>query len=78
MQIRLINNTGKRTGRFVAYEYGTDLFGYVYVDKIKGKEKGKLVSQWVMPDLGSLVRLLDFEIYKRENEHYENINSLTG
>ncbi|ASV12996.1 MULTISPECIES: hypothetical protein [Leptospira] len=78
MQIRLINNTGKRVGRFVTYEYGTDLFGYVYVDKIKGKERGKLVSRWIMPDLGSLVRLLDFEIYKRENEHYENISSLIG
>ena len=71
MEIQLVNQTGKRRGRFVKYQYGTDLFGYVYLDKIKGREKGKLVDSWVMEDLGSLVRLLDLEIYKREVENYE-------
>ena len=71
MQIRLENKTGRRKGRFVKYEYGIDLFGYVYLDKIKGRDRGKLVSSWVMPDLGALVRLLDLEIYRREVENYE-------
>ncbi|MBE7412986.1 MAG: hypothetical protein L6Q54_03850 [Leptospiraceae bacterium] len=73
MKIRLINNTGKRQGRFVAYDYGTDLFGYIYLDKIKGRDKGKLVDSWVMEDYISLIKLLDLEIYKRETENYENV-----
>ena len=72
MQIRLENKTGRRKGRFVKYEYGTDLFGYVYLDKIKGRERGKLVSRWILQDLGTLVRLLDLELYRREVENYEH------
>jgi hypothetical protein len=72
MQIRLENNTGIRKGRFVKYEFGTDLFGQIYLDKIKGRERGKLVDRWVLNDFGSLFRVLDLEIYKREVENYEN------
>lgn len=60
---------------YVAYEYGQDLFGYIYLDKFKGKERGKLVDRWILNDLGSLVRTLDLEIYKREQENYENAYS---
>lgn len=70
MEITLVNNYRQR---YVKYQYGTDLFGYVYLDKIKGKEKGKLVDSWILDDLGSLVRLLDLEIYKREVENYQLI-----
>ncbi|MCB1143235.1 MAG: hypothetical protein H7A24_12155 [Leptospiraceae bacterium] len=72
MTIKMINRTGKRWGRFVSYEFGEDLFGYIYLDKIKGRDRGKLVDRWVLPDLGSLIRTLDLEIYKREVENYEN------
>jgi hypothetical protein len=72
MEIRLENNTGMRAGRFVKYEYGVDLFGNVYLDKIKGRERGKLVDKWVLPDFGSLFRVLDLELYRREVENYEN------
>ncbi len=75
MCIKLVNNTGKKEGRFVTYEYGTDLFGYIYLDKFKGKERGKLVDRWILNDLGSLVRTLDLEIYRREVENYENVNA---
>jgi hypothetical protein len=73
MTIRLVNRTGAREGKFVAYEYGEDLFGYLYLEKIKGKEKGKLVDRWILKDLASLVRTLDLEIYRREVENYENL-----
>ena len=69
MYIRLEN---PKLGRFVKYEYGRDLFGYLYLDKIRGRERGKLVEQWVLPDLGSLFRVLDLEIYRRESENYVN------
>ncbi|EQA34957.1 hypothetical protein LEP1GSC047_1311 [Leptospira inadai serovar Lyme str. 10] len=75
MLIRLENRTGRRSGRYVVYEYGTDLFGYVYVDKFRGKDRGRMVSRWVMNDLGSLVRLLDHELYRRESENYENVSA---
>ena len=68
-----IRMESQKRGRFVAYEYGEDLFGDIYLDKIKGKERGKLEASWVLPDLGSLVRLLDFEIYKREQESYSSV-----
>lgn len=73
MTIRLVNRTGTKNGRFVAYEYGEDLFGYLYLEKIRGKERGKLVDRWILKDIASLVRTLDLEIYRRENENYENI-----
>lgn len=75
MQIRLENYTGMRSGRFVTYEYGTDLFGNIYLEKIKGREKGKLVDTWLLKDYGSLFRVLDLEIYRREVENY--VNTLT-
>jgi hypothetical protein len=75
MNIRMINHTGLRSGRFVLYEYGTDLFGYIYLEKIKGKERGKLVDRWLLKDLASLVRTLDLEIYKREVENYEPVSN---
>jgi hypothetical protein len=73
MTIRLVNKTGAKNGRFVAYEYGEDLFGYLYLEKIKGKERGKLVDRWILKDIASLIRTLDLEIYRRETENYENI-----
>jgi hypothetical protein len=59
----------------VTYEYGTDLFGNIYLEKIKGREKGKLVDTWLLKDYGSLFRVLDLEIYRREVENY--VNTLT-
>lgn len=72
MTIKMVNKTGSRYGRFVAYEYGQDLFGYIYLDKIKGREKGKVVDSWILEDLASLVKTLDLELYRREVENYEN------
>jgi hypothetical protein len=69
--IKLKNNTGRRRGRFVVYEYGLDLFGYFYIDKIRGRERGTLVDRWVLRDLPSLIKVLDLEIYRREVENYE-------
>lgn len=71
MTIRMLNSTGKRNGRFVAYEYGLDLFGNLYLDKFSGRERGKLTDKWRLSDLGSLIRVLDTEITRREEEHYE-------
>jgi hypothetical protein len=73
MSILLENNTGSRFGRKVLYEYGTDLFGYIYLDKFAGREKAKLKDRWVLNDLPSLVKVLDLEIYKREVENYETV-----
>jgi hypothetical protein len=71
MTIRMVNSTGKRNGRFVAYEYGEDLFGSLYIDKFSGRDRGKLIDKWRLSDLGSLFRVLDTEITRREEENYE-------
>ncbi|MEM7180248.1 MAG: hypothetical protein AAF518_05015 [Spirochaetota bacterium] len=71
MRIKMINRTGMKQGLYVSYEYGTDLFGYIYLDKIRGRERGKVVDSWVLDDLASLIKTLDTEIYRREVENYE-------
>jgi hypothetical protein len=71
MGIKLVNSTGKRSGRFVTYIYGEDLFGFIYLDKFKGREKAKLSDKWVLRDVPSLFKVLDIEMYKREIENYE-------
>lgn len=73
MIIRMVNLTGENYGKEVIYEYGEDLFGYYYLNKIKSvKEKRKVVNRWIMKDVASLIRALDLELYKLENENYEN------
>jgi hypothetical protein len=71
MTIRMVNQSGRREGRFVEYDYGQDLFGYIYLEKFKGKDRGKLTDRWILNDLASLIKTLDLEIYKREVENYE-------
>lgn len=79
MVIRMEKRIGNNGKRFISYEYGEDLFGYLYLEKIKGKkeepEKGKIVDKWILEDLASLVKMLDLELYRREVENYENRNS---
>ncbi len=70
----MINQTGKRNGRFIAYEYGEDLFGRLYLDKFSGRDKGRLTDKWRLNDLGALIRVLDTEISRREEENYERPN----
>ena len=75
MLVRLINDNAKYVN-FVDYEYGTDLFGNIYLDKIKGKIKKKMAKvekTWILSNLGELVRILDLEIYKKEIRNYRNI-----
>lgn len=79
MVIRMEKEVGKRERRFISYEYGEDLFGYIYLEKIRGKkeepEKGKVVDKWILDDLASLVKMLDLELYKREVENYKSRTS---
>ncbi|MCX7999375.1 MAG: hypothetical protein N3A69_10575 [Leptospiraceae bacterium] len=73
MIVRMVNLTGSQYGREIVYEYGEDLFGYYYLNKIKSvKEKRKIVNRWVMKDLATLIRTLDLELYKLEQNNYEN------
>jgi len=71
MLIRLINRTGRRNGRFVAYEYGEDLFGRLYIEKFTGRARAKRIDFWRLGDLGAMVRVLDTELSRREDENYE-------
>ena len=79
MVIRMEKKIGNKGKRFISYEYGEDLFGFLYLEKIKGKkeepEKGKIVDKWILEDLASLVKMLDIELYKREVENYESRSS---
>lgn len=77
MKITLINYTGKRYGRKISYEYGSDLFGDIYLEKFAGKDKSILKDKWVFQELSSLVKVLDLEIYKREVENYESLEEFS-
>lgn len=79
MIIRMEKKIGINNRRFVSYEYGEDLFGYIYLEKIRGKkeepEKARIVDKWILEDLASLVKMLDLELYRREVEDYQNRTS---
>lgn len=77
MMIRMVNLTGSNYGKEVVYEYGEDLFGYYYLNKIKSvKEKKRIVNRWILKDLAALIRTLDLELYKLEQGNYENTSTL--
>ncbi len=65
------NTTGKRQGRFVRYEYGEDLFGYLFLDVVSGKrDQARRVRTHLFSDVRHLIYTLDVEIDRRENLNY--------
>lgn len=69
--IFLKNTTGNRSGNFIRYEYGTDLFGYFFLDVYHGKKHvSKKIRTDVFRDAADFIRTLDFEICRKEDLNY--------
>ena len=69
--IVLKNTTGKRSGSYVKYEFGEDLFGYFYVDVVRGrKHRAKKLRSMVFSDPATFVRTLDADLARSESFHY--------
>lgn len=72
--IHLRNTTGKRSGSFIRYEYGEDLFGYMYLDVIRGK-KHRAAKVWTALFNNKIEFLitLDLELERKENLNYTHV-----
>lgn len=69
--ILLKNSTGKRTGHYVRYEYGEDLFGYLYLDVSRArKHRGKKIRSLIFDNPRDFICTLDRDLYLRENLNY--------
>ncbi len=69
--ILLKNTTGRRSGRFVRYEYGEDLFGWFYLDVVSGqKHRAKTVRKMLFSSPRDFVCTLDLELDRRESLDY--------
>lgn len=71
-QIVLHNNTGKQSGSYIHYDYGCDLFGYLYLDVSKQKKHtGKIIKKMHFENPKDFICTLDIDIYNKECRHYE-------
>lgn len=69
--ILLKNTTGRKSGFFMRYEYGEDLFGYLYLDIVRGKmDCAKRVKTHLFDDVRDFVVTLDLELYRKESLNY--------
>lgn len=69
--IHLKNTTGKRSGTFFRYEYGEDLFGYLYLDVIRGsRHRASRVWTMLFANKIEFLMTLDIELERKENMNY--------
>lgn len=74
--ILLKNTTGRRSGTFVRYEYGQDLFGYLYLDVSRArKHRGERVRRQVFTNPRDFICALDIELDARESRNYVHADS---
>lgn len=70
--IILKNKTGKLTGSYIHYNYGHDLFGYMYLDVVRQKKHtGRLIKRMHFDNPKDFICSLDLDMYNKENRHYE-------
>jgi len=70
-EIFLKNTTGKRSGNFVRYEFGEDLFGYLYLDITRGRlHRVHRLRSLVFEDQMEFLFTLDEDLGFRENLNY--------
>lgn len=69
--IHLKNCTGRRSGSFVRYEYGADLFGYFYLDVVHGRKHCvRRVRQMLFDNPRDFICMLDQDLDRRDNLNY--------
>ena len=69
--IVLKNETGKRRGNYIRYEYGNDLFGYMYLDIIRSrKHRAKFINRHIFTDPKDFILTLDVDMERRDALDY--------
>lgn len=72
-QILLKNSTGKRSGSYIRYEYGQDLFGYMYLDVVRSRaHRANLVRRMLFDNPRDFICTLDDDLYRKETLNYEH------
>ena len=70
-QILLKNETGDRSGRYVRYDFGEDLFGYYFIDIVGGRRhRARLLQRHLFASSRDFVCALDRDLDFREGLHY--------
>ena len=70
-QIQLKNDTGDRTGSYVRYEFGEDLFGYYYLDIMRGRlHRAHFLRRCLFHDSREFICTLDRDLDFREALNY--------
>ncbi|MBE7436907.1 MAG: hypothetical protein HS115_00520 [Spirochaetales bacterium] len=69
--ILLRNDTGRSRGKYLCYEYGQDLFGYYYLDVIRGKKhRSKTEKRELYHRPQDLICALDVHLERQEQRDY--------
>lgn len=69
--IVLRNDTGRKRGNYIRYEYGKDLFGHMYLDIIRSKKhRAQTLEKHVFQEPHEFVLTLDVDLDRRESLHY--------
>lgn len=71
MLIFLKNSTGSRRDIQIRYEYGKDLFGYLYLEIFRSrKHRSSRIRYYLFEDIRDFICTLDDDIERREALHY--------
>ncbi|MCB1308572.1 MAG: hypothetical protein KDK30_10345 [Leptospiraceae bacterium] len=74
--ITMKNMTGRRSGSYIRYEYGEDLFGFLYLDVIRlRKHRSRMVRSMLFDNPRDFICMLDLDISRKESLHYTNTGS---
>jgi hypothetical protein len=69
--ITLRNTTGKRAGARIRYEYGHDLFGYLYLDVVRSrKHRAERLRTMLFDNPRDFICTLDRDLDFREALNY--------
>lgn len=75
--IYLKNQTGKRSGKYVRFEYGEDLFGFLFLDVVRGKKHvARRTRTHIFTKVRDFVCFLDMELERNESLNYIPENML--
>ncbi len=69
--ILLKNTTGRLRGNYVRYEYGEDLFGYLFLDISRSrKHRARRIRSLLFDNPRDFICVLDQDLDRRENRNY--------
>ena len=71
MAILLKNETGRKRGKYLRYEYGRDIFGCFYLDILQCKKHySRCIQSYLFKDKKDFIQTLDMELLRREAQNY--------